>query len=190
MKKLNNYIFLKRAKIFLSENIRKQRFVNYEFAKAVLILFESDYSEKNPYIRKIISMMQQDGKKVVAWGFIDKKEITTSILPDFRILHHQQTDFFHKPIISYCNELQAMEFDLLIDLTLRPILPLQYLAMYANVSCKTAMKNTELPIYDFIIDLENLNPVSESEENTENPIDEEYLFNQIIFYLKNIQTND
>ncbi len=190
MNKLNNYIFRKRALKFLNENLRVARFVNYQAAKSVLILFESDYSEKNPFIRQIIATMQQDGKKVVAWGFIDKKEIATSILPDFRILHHKQTDFFHKPIISYCNELQLMEFDLLIDLTIRPVLPLQYFALYANACCKAGMKNTDLPIYDFILDLEKTNKDLESEEINEIPIDEEYLFNQIFFYLKNIQTND
>ena len=87
---INNFLFKKRALTYLSTTEREHRFVNYEKAKSVLILFESDYSEKNLVIRKIIQSLQLDGKKVSAWGFIDKKEVTSSILPDFRILHHQQ----------------------------------------------------------------------------------------------------
>lgn len=184
---INNYLFKKRAQEYLSTTEREHRFVNYDKAKSVLILFESDYSEKNLVIRKIIQSLQLDGKKVSAWGFIDKKEVTSSILPDFRILHHQQTDFFHKPDPAFFRELENLQFDLLIDLSLQLQLPLEYLAMYANAYCKTGLKKTDLPIYDFMLDMESLKSTIEEDEN---PIDEIYLYKQIIFYLKRIQTTD
>src|ERR1035437_1722880 len=115
---IRTFFFQITAKKHLSSTYRERRFVSYDKAKTVLILFESDYSEKNMNIRKMIYQLQQDGKKVSAWGYIDKKEVITSILPDFRILHHKQTDFFQKPMISYINELDDQTFDLLIDLTL------------------------------------------------------------------------
>lgn len=186
-KKLNNYFFKKLAQKYLSITSRERRYVSYNKAKTILLLFESDYLEKNPHVRKMISTLQQDGKKVVAWGFVNKKDIASAILPDFRILNHKQTTFFHKPTISCVKELQDMKFDLMIDLSLTQFLPLDYLAMYANASFKTGVKKTELPIYDFILDLENFQTTSESSEN---PVDEMFLFDQIIFYLKSIQTND
>lgn len=187
MKILNTYLFETRAQKYLSTSHRERRFVNYSHAKTVLLLFESDFSEKNPVIHKIIHSLQQDGKKVCAWGFIDKKEVATAIFPDFRILHHKQTDFFQKPLPSYINELKDLKYDLLIDLTVQTFIPLQYVAMYANASCKTGIRKTKLPIYDFILDLDNMETPDESPET---PIDELYLFNQIIFYLKSIQTSD
>ena len=192
-KKLNTLLFKSRGLKYLSETARERRFVSYDKAKTILILFESEFSEKNPNIRKMIYSLQQDGKKVSAWGFIDKKEVMTSILPDFRILHHKQTDFFQKPVFLYLNELENQEFDLMIDLTLKPILPLEYVAMYANVFCKTGVRKTELPIYDFVLDLDSMattSEVSETNEISERPLDEMYLFDQIIFYLKSIQTKD
>ena len=190
-KKLINFLFQYRAKKYLSETPRERRFVSYEKAKTILLLFESEFTEKNPNIRKMIYQMQQDGKKVSAWGFIDKKEVATSILPDFRILHHKQTDFFQKPLISYINELEDLEFDLLIDLSVHEILPLQYIAMYAKASCKTGIRKNDLQIYDFVLDVDVLPTTPpEGAEPEENPIDENYLFEQIIFYLKSIQTND
>ena len=184
---INTFLFKMRAKNYLNTSEREHRFVSYDKAKTVLILFDSDYNEKNPELRKIIQSLQQDGKKVSAWGFIDKKEISTAILPDFRILHHQQTDFFHKPLPSYINELEDLNFDLLLDLSLEMVIPLQYLAMYANASFKVGMRKTELPIYDFLLDLESQKSLSEP---TDDPIDEIYLYNQMIFYLKSIQTID
>jgi hypothetical protein len=193
LEKLRNFLFKLRAQKYLSQNLREHRFVSYEKAKSVLLLFESEFNEKNPYIRKMIAQLQQDGKRVSAWGFIDKKEIMTSILPDFRILHHKQTDFFSKPSISFINELDNQEFDLLIDLTINKQLPLQYIAVYAKASCKIGIHKSDLSIYDFVIDVESLtnqSEISETEELIENLVDNVYLYNQIIFYLKSIQTTD
>lgn len=187
IKKIASYIFRKRAEKQLKETARSVSYVSYDKAKTILLLFESDFSEKNLPIRKIIAGLQQDGKKVTAWGFIDKKEISTSILPDYRVLHHQQTDFFHQPIASYINEIQQNEFDLLIDLTLKPIIPLQYLTLYAHATCKVGVRKMDLSLYDFMLDFDNLTSPTDS---LENQIDETYLFEQIIFYLKSIQTKD
>jgi hypothetical protein len=190
MKKLNSYLFQKRAQKYLSETPRKHRFVSYDKAKTILLLFESDLQEKNLNIRKIIAQLQQDGKKVSAWGFINKKEVTASILPEFRILHCKHTDFFQKPALSFINELETYEFDLLIDLSVKPVVALQYIAMYAKATLKAGVRKTDLPIYDFMIDLEGQAAPAQKAESIENPIDETYLFNQIIFYLKSIQTKD
>ncbi len=189
-KKLNNYLFQKRAKKIISTLERERRFVNYNNAKTVLLLFESDFSEKNPEIRKIIYKLQQDGKKVSAWGFVDKKLVATSIMPDFRILNYKETNMFHVPENSFITELEEQKFDLLIDLTLKPLLPLQYVALYANALCKTGTRNTELQLYDFVLDIEKLMTHKEDAETYEFQPDEAYLFQQIIFYLKSIQTKD
>ncbi|MDR3652798.1 MAG: hypothetical protein P4L34_07495 [Paludibacter sp.] len=190
MKKLNNYLFQKRAQKYLSETVREHRFVNYNKAKTILLLFESDLQERNSIIRKIISQLQMDGKKVSAWGFVNKKEVESSILPEFRILHNKQTDFSRKPAATFINELANQEFDLLIDLSLKPVLTLEYIAMYAKATLKTGAKKTDLPIFDFVVDLGNTNAMIQNAEAIENPIEDAYLFEQIIFYLKSIQTTD
>ncbi|HLP05674.1 MAG TPA: hypothetical protein VK152_09620 [Paludibacter sp.] len=187
MKKLNAFLFKKRAGKYLAANYRERKFVNYENAKTVLILFESDYSEKNVAIRRIIQTLQQDGKKVSAWGYAGKKDVATAVLPDFRILHRKDVDFSEKPVKSYIADLEGSEFDLLVDLSARALIPLQYMALYARAACKAGISKTELPVYDFVLDVGN---VEVNPESPESPTEELYLFNQIIFYLKSIQTND
>ncbi len=191
--KLNTYLFNKRADLYLSTLVRDRRFITYDRAKTVLLLFESDVIEKNPAIRKIISSLQDDGKKVSAWGYIDKKQIHTAIFPDFRILNNDQTDFFRKPVVSYLNELENHEYDLLIDLTLKPLIPMQYIAMYSKAIFKTGIHKSDLNIYDFVMDVESLmTPVEKTENNepAEILVDETYVYDQIIFYLKSIQSKD
>ena len=190
MKTLDNYLFQKRAQRYLRETSRERHFVNYDKAKTILLLFESDLLERNESIHKIISQLQQDGKKVAAWGFIDKKEVSASILPEFRILHHKQTDFFQKPLPSFINELANLQFDLLIDLSLKPVVTLEYIAMYANALCKVGVRKNGLAISDFMLDVDSQKAPAADAPEAENTIDETYLFSQIIFYLKSIQTTD
>ena len=187
LEKLKRYIFIKRTTKFINANVRDSRFVNYEKAKTILLLFESDYSEKNILIRRIIRNLTNDGKKVCAWGYIEKKEITTAILPDFSILNQKDTDLFRKPKVSFTNELDEMEFDLLIDLTVNEVLTLQYIALHANAFCKTGVVKNELKIFDFALNLDNVNNNNDEETVDVNP---RYIFDQIIFYLKSIQTKD
>jgi len=190
MKILNNYLFQKCARQYLSQMSRERRFVNYNKAKSVLLLFESDLLENNQNIREIIAQLQQDGKKVSAWGFVNKKEVSTSALLGFRILNRKHTDFFQKPVIPLINELETQEFDLLIDLSVKPVVALEYIAMYANALCKTGLRKTDLPLFDFVLDLEEIKTAAQNTESNEKPVDATYLFEQIIFYLKSIQTKD
>ncbi|MDO9154551.1 MAG: hypothetical protein Q7U47_12760 [Paludibacter sp.] len=185
--KLNRYFFQKRVKSYINDKPRERRFVNYHKANTVLLLFESDYSEKNPQIRRIIRSLVNDGKKVSAWGYLQKKEISTAILPDFRILHQKDTDWLMKPHVSFMNELDELTFDLLIDLSINEVIPLQYVALQANAFCKAGIKKSEPNICDFVIDIANINSDEEEE-----PVDinAKYIFDQIIFYLKSIQTSD
>lgn len=184
---IKRYVFFKRATSFTNSNTRERRFVNYEKAKTILLLFESDFSEKNILIRRIIRSLTNDGKKVCSWGYIEKKEITTAILPDFKILYQKDTDFFQKPRITFMNELEDSEFDLVIDLTVNEVIPLEYVLLHANAYCKAGIKKNDLNILDFVIDVDNIN---DNEEEEPMEINARYIYDQIIFYLKNIQTKD
>lgn len=185
--KIIRYVFRKRMKNYKIVEQRERRFVKYENARNILLLFESDEMEKNPDIRRIIQKLITDGKKVSAWGFVDKKMINTAILPDFKILNKKETDFLQKPHESFIRELENTNYDLMIDLTENEIIPLQYVALYANVGLKAGVKRINYELYDFLIDMETIS--SQTEENLVE-INAGFIYNQIIFYLKSIQTSD
>lgn len=186
LQQLINFLFERRLKKYLRISQREKRFVNYKSARSIILLFESDYNEKNPEIRQLIQSYAADGKKVMAWGYVDKKEVASAILPDFRILHHKDADFTQFPEQMFLQELESLTFDLLIDLTVNEIKPLQYIAMYANAACKVGTHNTT-GIYDMLVDVSQLkadNVASEIETTSFQ------IYNHLIFYLKSIQTND
>ena len=185
--KIIGFIFKDRLKNHLKKLQRQRRFVNYNNAQSIFLLFESDFAEKNVEVRRIIQKLTADGKKVISWGYIDKKQITTPILPDFRILNKKDVDFSQKPNESILSELAENKFDLLIDLTEKEIISLQYIALYAIADFKTGIKRNNSKIYDFMMDMNGIS--NQSEENLVD-IDATFIYNQIIFYLKSIQTSD
>lgn len=203
MKKLNQFLFKRRSATHLAATDRNRRFVNYENANTILLLFESDYIEKNRYIRKVIEMLTGDGKKVKAWGYLYNKKATTANLPSFKIMDKNSVDWFECPKEQLLKELREETYDLLIDLTLTNHLPLQYICLYANAAFKTGMSRNIDNILDFKIKIplqENIETFSENIEDNKSDFedlnesmfhtDQQFLYELIIFYLKNIQTTD
>lgn len=203
MKKLNQYIFKRKAAKYLQQSDREKKWVDYEKANTILLLFESDYIEKNRFIRKIIEILTSDGKKVSAWGFLDKKMTNTAILPTFRILDRSTIDWLGCPKEVFLRELAENKFDMLIDLTLQDIIPLQYVCLYANAAFKTGMSRTMDDIIDFKIIIPPPETSEFTSENGEDDgiefkdlneslfhTDQQFLYEQVIFYLKNIKSND
>jgi hypothetical protein len=186
IQKIILFLFNRRLNKQLKTVEREKRFVNYESARSVILLFESDYLEKNSEIKQLIQSFNNDGKKVMAWGYVQKKEISTAILPDFRILHQKDADFTGMPNDAFMRELEELNFDLLIDLSVNENKPLQYLALYANAACKVGTHNYP-GMYDVVIDVQHI-----KEENQLNEVDTTaiQIYNHLFFYLKSIQTND
>ena len=72
--------------------------------------------------------------------------------------------------------LQRRQYDLLINLTQTPSLPMEYMTMYARADFKTGMQRDN-GLLDFMIQT----------EPQDNPL---FLFEQIIYFLKHIKSND
>jgi hypothetical protein len=186
-KKISNYFFQKRALKFLKNSFRNNLFINYKHAKNILLIFESNYSEKNSETKRIIERLTSDGKKVVAVGYVNKSSCISATYPEYKVLCKKDLGLFSKPKQSVVKDLLDGEFDLLIDITKNSLLPLEYIVLYANAKCKTGMQKNNFKIYDFAVDIEH--------HLTENEIliDDlkfTFLFDQILFYLKNIQSKD
>ena len=162
------------------EPARKKTFPHYENIRSVLVLYESDYQEKNTVIRDIRDTLLKQNMDVVTWGFLpNKKQIQSLILPQRRILSAADFHWWGTPKQEILTDLDRREYDLMIDLTQQTCVPLHYIALRARASFKTGRV---LPltngIYDFMINM----PDEDRSQAT--------LFNQIIHYLMIIHSND
>ena len=171
-----------REKIF-EHILRKQpkrqvSFPHWENVRTIVLLFESDFIEKNPVVRRMAERLvkTETDKNVILLGYADKKDILSANLPQSRILGHRNFTVFGTPKSDIREYLTHLTCDLLIDLTQEDRIQLRYMAMYLNADFKTGRHIRE-GIHDFMLDT----PAQESQE---------FLFEQIVYYLKLIKSND
>ena len=180
--KLKQYIFEYLRK---KRPERNPRFPHLDQPLKIMIIYESDYLERNDAIKTIRQDLLRRQMDVTMWGYAEKKEITTLILPQSRLLGVGDYNWLGKPRDYVLNDLQAEHYDLFIDLTTRPLLPLRYLAMYVQADFKVGMNLGE-GLHDMLISLPDLTP----EQGEEAEIEASWLYHQIMSYLTTIKSMD
>lgn len=187
LQKIKNKIFLNFCKKEAVIQSRTKSFVSFQKAKNILILFESDEDEANQEIKNIINDLKNAGKSVQAFGVVDKKIIETPELNDFQILNLKSFEWNGKPNSDLIQLIQSKNYDWVLDLSVLPNIKIQYLLLFSKAKFKSGLKKDFSAPLDFLIDFSNIETSLEGEHSTP---DINYLYNQIIFYLKNIQTSD
>ncbi len=139
----------------------------------VLVLYESDYIERNTVIKVLRDNLLQEDKDVTLWGYTEKKEITSLILPQSRILGMKDFNLLDAPKENVVLDLQKRMYDLVLDLTQHPCLPLRYLSLYAHAYMKVGMHLGD-GIHDFMIEM----PAEDTPE---------HLFNELKHFLSTIK---
>lgn len=164
---------------------RQPRFPHLDKPLKILIIYESDVLERNDAMKTIRQDLLRRQMDVTMWGFVEKKEITSLVLPQSRILGLSSYNFLGKPQEDVQRDLQAEHYDLLIDLTTRPLLSLRYLAMYANADFKVGLNLGE-GIHDMLISLPDFTP----DQGEKAAIEASWLYNEIMKYITTIKSND
>lgn len=158
---------------------REKIFRNYADIRRVLIIFESDWLERHLQVKQLIKELQADGKEVSAWGFIDKKDRTTPILRDFRVVGTRETNVVGQLKKDVLTDFTREHYDVLIDLSVNNMLTLRYMALFADADFKVGKAVTSEPyLHDMMIAL------------PDEQRDAAYLFDQIKHYLQSIQTKN
>lgn len=165
--------------------VHEPRFPHMEQPLKLLIIYESDYLERNDAIKSIRQNLLRQQMDVTMWGYAAKKEISTLILPQSRILGLGDYNLLGKPRDYVLTDLQAEHYDLLIDLTTQPCLPLRYLALYADADFKVGLNLGE-GIHDMLLSLPDFTP----EQGDEAGIEATWLYDQIMRYLTSIRSMD
>ena len=111
-----------KIKQYIFEYLRKRmperevRFPHFDQPLKLMIIYESDVLERNDAIKTIRQDLLRRQMDVTMWGYVEKNEITTLILPQSRILGLGDYNFLGKPREHVMTDLLAEHYDLLIDL--------------------------------------------------------------------------
>lgn len=164
---------------------RDPRFPHFDQPLKILIVYESDMLERNDAMKTIRQDLLRRQMDVTMWGYAEKKEISSLVLPQSRILGLQDYNFLGKPHDHVLKDLKAEHYDLLIDLTTRPLLPLRYIAMYADADFKVGLNLGE-GIHDMLLSLPDFTP----EQGKEAALEASWLYDQIMRFITTIKSND
>jgi len=155
---------------------RDAAYPDFDKVGSVLLLYESEWQERNPEMRTIVQQLHEEDKQVVSWGYCKKDKVLSPNLPESRILGTKDFNLLARPKAEVVQYLEKHEFDVLIDLTTTPLLPMKYIAMFAKARFKIGSHEPN-SLYDMIIQ-----PTAE--------VSAEYIFGQIMHYLKIIKSAD
>lgn len=153
-----------------------------------MLIYESDMLERNDAIKAIRQDLLKRQIDVTMWGYVAKKEIQTLILPQSRILGLADFNWLGKLKNEVKDDLRAEHYDLLIDLTTKPILPLRYLTLYTDADFKVGLNLGE-GLHDMLISMPIVAP-AEGESDEEPHVEVTQLYNEIMKYLTTIKSND
>ena len=178
---MRKWIFKRRLK----QNPRKRKeFVPYHLMKEVVVLFESLGEKEDRVYHDIIAQLQADGKQVRAFAFMEKSKQTMYHHEGLVIMDKKSVGCFRVPNEELLREVKTMTCDVLFDFTSHSILPLQYIMLYLDAKCRVGGKWEKILQPDFMIELPaqytNKQPISTQDAN--------FLFKQMLFYLKTIRT--
>jgi len=166
------YIF---RRIAQRQPVRQVAYPNFAKITSILLLYESDWQERNANIRAMAKQLRESGKQVTLIGYVKKDHPTSPVLPESRVLGTKDFTIFGTLKAPVLQDLQKNSYHLLIDLTPAPILPLQYVSLYTKADFKIAAHNPDRN--DMVI-------LSEPNASVD------YLFSEIMHYLKLIKSAD
>jgi hypothetical protein len=164
---------------------RKTRFPHFDKPLKILVIYESDVLERNDAMKSIRQDLLKRQMDVTMWGYVEKKEITSLVLPQSRILGIADYNWFGKPRDYVLKDLQSVHYDLLIDLTTHSILPLRYLAMYADADFKVGLNLGE-GIHDMLLSLPDFTP----EQGAQAAIEATWLYSEIMKFVSTVKSLD
>jgi hypothetical protein len=159
------------------EHKRHHKLVALGEANHIGIVYNAENSRDEQLVNSYANQLRSEGKKVFTMGYVDQKELhhskKFSINSEF--FWKEKLNGFNLPIRGKIGQFLEIEFDLLLNLYLEPVLPMQAIAAYSNARYRVGSNiDGALEYYDAMID-------------TGGRKDLGFLINQIDFYLKHIK---
>ena len=187
LNKLSTSILKRQIDKYLQQTARKKAFLNFVDVHTVLLLFEVDETDNDTDIRKMIATLKHENKTVKAYVYTKFKDTVLQTNEDYIVLHKKDFNCFHKPNKQLIASLTAQSYDIVMDLSIQSTIAINYLLLYAQAIFKTGLKKSDLNLYDFAIDLDSY--LEENETNIKQ-LGSSFIFEQLIFYMKNIHSKD
>lgn len=165
--------FILRQKIRRSS--RSKEFINLEDATTIGVLFHQRDYKSFESIQKFLKKLAEQGKQVFAIGYIGMKDIPQEYLlkKGFNFFCLKDLNWYYKPEPDFVEDFIKSDFDLLINLSIDNVFPVDYIFALSNARFKTGKYTPGYEFADLSIDIKKSGDI-------------DYLIMQISHYLTEI----
>jgi hypothetical protein len=158
---------------------RHVRYSNFSMVKSIGIVWDASNTADFTSLSKFYQKMHEKNIDVRILGYFSGKELPNqyTALRYLTCFRRNELTLFYIPTTPEVNSFIKNNFDVLIDINLKRILPLQYLSFLSEASFKVGLLDPETPDsqFDLMIDIKN-------------PVDTDSYLNQVIHYLEMINS--
>lgn len=169
----------KTGRYILKQKIRRssrtKEFINLEDATRIGVIFhQTDYNSFES-VQKFLKKLAEDGKQIFAIGFIEKKEIPQEYVlkKGFNFFCLKELNWYYKPEPVFVADFIERDFDLLINLSIDNVFPVDYIFALSNARFKAGKYTEGYEFADLSIDIKKSGDI-------------DYLIMQISHYLSEI----
>ncbi len=132
-----------------SRNIGRSS-VFLENARSVGLLFDAALPEETEVVQGFARSLESKGKKVMQLGYFDEKLQNGNL--GFASFSKKQLDWALRPKMEEATEFLRQPFDLLINLSTKSVLPLDYIAAHSKARFRVGPFTENTFCYDLMIE--------------------------------------
>ena len=173
--KIGKSILMKR----MAKTKRHVRYSNFSLVKNIGIVWDASNTGDFTSLSKFYQRMHEKNIDVKILGYFSGKELPDqyTALRYLTCFRRKELNIYYLPTAPEANSFIKNNFDVLIDINLKKILPLQYLSFLSEAAFKVGLlepESGESP-FDLMMDMKN-------------PVDTDSYLNQIVHYLEMIDS--
>lgn len=163
----------------ISRTKRKASYHNIELVKNIGIVWDASSTEEFPYLSKFHQRMSENKAEVFILGYFSGTSLPNqyTAIRYLSIIKKEELNFFYQPVSSEINTFINKNFDVLIDLNFKKLLPLKYISSLSNARLKVGLFESETgnATFDLMMDIKK-------------PVNVEEYLKQVIHYLEMIKS--
>jgi hypothetical protein len=144
-----DFLVKNKIKSLCKNDHRDKKFLSLDKICSVLVVFDtSDYEVIEAFVKHLEKM----GKKVKGVGYKTKEDKYDYSETPYRIITPKvDTTALGVPCKNLIKELSSQQYDVLIDLSVKKNITLEYLVVSLNIPLRVGLKKSKLPVYDLSI---------------------------------------
>jgi hypothetical protein len=163
----------------VSKTKRKASYSSIELVKNIGIVWDASSTEEFTSLSKFHQRMAETKAEVNILGYYSGSSLPNqyTAIRYLSIIKKDELSFFYHPLSAETNTFVNKNFDVLIDLNFKKILPLQYISSLSNARLKIGL-----------FDSTNGNTAFDLMMDIKKPVNVDDYLNQVIHYLEMIKS--